>query len=58
MMSVTIRMSRRNPGIGVIRAITMPRTASGTPSSFQLVRVVGDFHDAGGVIVFAWARAY
>ena len=38
MMSVTIRTSSRKPGSGVIRAITIPSTASGTPSSFQLAR--------------------
>ena len=36
MMSVTIRTSSRKPGSGVISAITIPSTASGTPSSRQL----------------------
>ena len=33
MMSVTIRMSSRKPGSGVISAITIARTAMGTASS-------------------------
>src|ERR1035441_1163712 len=53
MMSVTIRTSSMKPGSGVIKAITMPRTAMGTPSSFQLVNA--SFHGAGAAIAFACA---
>ena len=35
MMSVTISRSSRKPGIGVISAITMASTASGTANSLQ-----------------------
>jgi hypothetical protein len=53
MMSVTMRTSSTTPGSGVIRAITMPRTAMGTPSSFQLANA--SFHGAGAAIAFAGA---
>ncbi len=41
-MSVTIRTSRTTPGNGVMRAMTIPNTASGTASSRRFPRVAGD----------------
>ena len=53
MMSVTMRTSSMNPGSGVISAITMPRTAMGTPSSFQFVNA--SFHGARPAMTLACA---
>ena len=58
MMSVTIRASSTKPGSGVISAITMPRTAMGTPSSFQLRQYdaeSGCLHGAGAAMALVCA---
>ena len=42
MMSVTMRRSRAKGGSGVMRAMTIPSTASGTPTSRQVARFIPD----------------
>src|ERR1700677_4246105 len=58
MMSVTIRPSSTTPGSGVIKAITMPRTAIGAASSFQFERnaVDSDVHGEGAAIALVCAK--
>src|ERR1041384_1738609 len=51
MISITIRMSRRKPGRGVMSAITIARTAIGMVRSPSAVRENAIFRGAGRALV-------